>query len=227
MALLTLFFFFLWIPNLPAAEVETLPVTLFYDTGNANESVAILGPEILELGSRFERYEVIGFEPKAIVLEDEQTSEGMKIREKGQLGEVIQKDARHLFIVKQLRAIFRAQQAYFAKYGDHFAKDIATLIREELLPDGFEPDFLKHGYRFQVASTESEYGKDPDFLATAVPDESLQQELFFSVDGLGQVRYAETLAQIAWGPVWDYSPVEHTPNHFIGVDAPTDRKEVS
>ncbi len=202
-------------------RMQDQPKSVLYDLGDPQKSVGVIGNQLVELGSLFEDQEVAGFESGKIVLRNIETQEGTKWIADSKLEGEILKEARHLFVAKQMKTIFEAQQKFFAKYRDHFAPDLETLIHEEFLADGFEDQGLKQHYFFKIIETSADFGKDPKFRALAAPEEDLQPELFFTVDELGLIRFAESESLALWGPVWEYSPIQKTKSEYVGAEQPS------
>lgn len=219
MALLIYLFCFLsFIQPVEASfPAEDVPRAVLFDSGGPQNSVGIMGKNFVEAGDDYEHYQVVGFEPRVILLKDYHTDEITKIPAEDRFNAKIIHEARHRFVVKQLRAIYKAQIAYIAKHGNHYAKDLDTLIYEEFLSDGFSLG-IKQDYYFRIAETKAEFKKEPVFFAVATPVKSIQPDLLFSVDQLGLVRYAETIVHLPWGPAWDY--VDHNPGQsfYIGSE---------
>lgn len=182
----------------PAGEV-------IYDYGNAQQSVGVIGAQIVEAGDLYRDYHVLTFEPQAIVLRSSRDHSGLKwpVDPNFAPSPKLKSRALKTFIAVQMKAIHQAQMRYFEKFPKRYAPNLEELIRQGFLADGFE-DWKKQGYQFEVAEVKEEYGKDPTFLAVASPGEELEELPFFSVDHLGLVRMADTKTQVAWGPVWDY-----------------------
>ena len=162
----------------------------------------IVNDQVLQFGDLYKGFRLIGVDYNGAVLEEAASREFYKYLENGEPSEVVDRRAKYEFIVNQMKAIHQAQVDYQQTQGKGFAPDLETLISQSYLADGFESYYQKHGYVFRVVETKEYYGKDPSFLAVAEPLE--EGDLYFSVDELGQVRTADTLAQIDWGPVWDY-----------------------
>jgi hypothetical protein len=208
------------------AAVENLKaVEVIYDPGNPEASVGIYGEDLLETGEIYEDYTVISFESNAIIVRDGLITEQEKWLKNGSIPEELERKARWLFIAKQMRAIHEAQIKYLEKFSDHYAPSLADLINQGLLTDGFIDD-TKEGYRFEIKETGEtkrmapHYIRLPTFLAAAVPLDPEKDKLYFSVDQLGQIRYAHSKRQLTWGPVWDYNQVVNAklPSRVITYD---------
>lgn len=195
--------FFLMNSCAARAENEHTLLAVLYDPGDPMKSVAILPDALLEAGSLYRNYRVISFEPDAVVLQEQVSGEHLKWVKEGEADENLVRRARNLFIVKQMKAVFEAQIAYLHHFGEGYAADLETLVRGGFLDDGFE-DGRKQNYTFRIQQIRSEFSKEPSFLAVAEPLELEKKDYYFSVDQLGLVRYADTLVQASWGPVWEY-----------------------
>ncbi len=191
-------------PAAYAANEDLEPLNaVFYDSGDARRSVAVVGSTILQDDDYYRGYRVVTFTPDAVIFKRQEDGSGLNWPLNPEnLNPSIHKLARHYFIVGQLRAVHLAQLQYEQQFKNGYAADIETLIRHGYLADGFESG-VKQDYYFQMADRPQEYGKEPTFLATASPV-AAEEDYYFSVDQLGQVRYADTPSQMTWGPVWDY-----------------------
>lgn len=232
MALLNMIFTFLFfLGGSGEAFGDSLPgqnVAVIFDGGNPDGSVGIVGQELLELGTVYENFEVIGFsggggsppaswragasggEPQAIVVKDLVSQDAIKWLEDGEIDPLILSRARRLFMAKQMRAIYEAQLRYRDLFGDHFAPDLKTLLDQGLLANGFSSGAQKQNYHFYIAETGQTprlalWPREPTFVAVAEPLNPEEDPAYFSVDHLGQVRFAPSLNQLSWGPVWDYA----------------------
>lgn len=212
MALLILFFLF-FLPHPLLAVTENIKDTaILYDAGEPEASVGIYGDDFLEVGTLYENYRVIGFEPNAIIVRDQTVGEQEKWVKNGRLDSKIRQQAKYLFVSKQMRLIYQAQMNYVEKFKDHYAISLNELIDQGFLNDGFRKG-EKQGYRFKIEKTGDtkrmapHFVREPIFLATAEPLNPEKDHYYFSVDQLGLVRYADTKRQITWGPVWDYNEV--------------------
>jgi hypothetical protein len=202
---------FLMLLAAPAYAVS-LPeqnVAIIFDPGNPNASVGIVGHEMLETGSLQEEYEVIGFEKNAIIVKEQDTGDMIKWLPQGKVDRKILSRARQWFIVKQMRAIYEAQMRYVEKAEDHYAPHLKHLIDHGFLADGYEKS-KKQGYKFRVAETgltpkTAAVKREPTFFAVAEPLDPEKDPYYFSVDHLGQVRFAPALNILSWAPVWDYA----------------------
>ncbi len=203
----------------PAAQAkEELPLAILFDRGNAEQSVAALGDRLLAKDDTYENYRVLTFEPHEIALEDEQSREMLKWAERGMTSDRMMRRARHLFVVKQMKAIYESQIHYFHQFSEGYAPDLVTLIRQEYLADGFE-NFRKQEYDFRITETSVEFKKDPTFLAIASPSETIRPDFYFSVDHLGLVRFTEIPDRLKQAPVWDYT--DHgsgPPSRSLGIE---------
>ena len=192
---------------------------VLFDRGDSRNSVAVLEDAAVELEDFYKNYQVVGFEPDAVIFEETLSREGVKFVQSSpqEPDEVLLKRARHLFVVRQMKVIYAAQMEYFHQYHEGFAPDLETLIKYGLLLDGFE-NGIKQEYSFQILESSAEYQKEPTFMAMAAPVPALEPDYFFSVDQLGLVRFADTSSQIRWAPVWDY--MEHSggpKSRFLGI----------
>ncbi len=192
------------------------PVKILFDFGNPNASVAIAGNEILELDSLYEQYQVIGFEENAVIVRDVVSADLLKWFEEGKVNPKDFIKAKQLFIVKQMRAIYEAQVQFLHKYEQGYCASVQQLIQEEFLPNGFKAN-KKQNYEFEIKEVGQtrrlapQYEKEPIFLAIAKPINRKKDPYFFSVDHLGQVRYAKDIDMVSWAPIWEYlNPLETT-----------------
>ena len=210
MALLALLFFLFTGPQAWAAGFPAQSVAVIYDAGNPDASIGIVGGDFLELGSWYEDFEVVGFDTKNIIVKEQTSFDAIKWPAQGKITRQILARARERFVVKQLRAIYEAQMRYCEKYEDSaFAPSLNDLINQEFLPDGFKKS-AKQNYSFAIVSTGqtprmAAYKRQPTFYAVAKPLDPEKDPYYFSVDHLGQVRFAASLNNAAWGPVWDYA----------------------
>ena len=211
-----LFILFLIRGNVEAFGDSPHPsIAVIFDPGNPDASVGIVGQELLELGTLYENFEVIGFERQAIVVKELESQDAMQWPEGGEMEPKILFRARRLFMAKQMKAIYEAQLHYRDQFGDHFAPDLETLLNQGLLCNGFsakggEPGAQKQNYRFYIAATGETprlalLPREPTFFAVAEPLKPEEDPAYFSVDQLGQIRFASTLKALGWGPVWDYA----------------------
>ena len=178
---------------------------VYYDLGDPEKSVGIVGEKILSVGDVYRDLRVMNFEPNAIIYQSMRDDSGLKWpMESGQaISEKIRRDALRTYIAGQMKAIFDAQVLYYEKFAEGFAPTLEELIHQGFLADGFK-DWKKFGYFFEIVETKNEFGKEPTFLAVASPDDEIQPNPFFSVDQLGLIRVSDTRSQVSWGPVWDY-----------------------
>lgn len=218
-----LVFIFLSLLPFPAqaSPADNPPIDIIYDAGNPEASVGIIGEEILEVGAFYEKYEVIAFEPEAIILKDEEAEDFLKWLKEGTVSARALIRGRRYFMVKQMRAIDEAQHLYLQKFHDQYAPDINTLIDQGFLPDGFQ-DAVKQYYTFRIVRADLgkrlaiEAKRLPEYFAVAEPVDREKDPWYFSVDQLGQVRYAKSLRHVAWGPVWEYNGLnEEMPSTVI------------
>jgi hypothetical protein len=201
-------------------RAEPPNVAVFYDPGNPENSVGIIGEEIYEAGDLYQHYRVLSFEPEAIVLEDLETRDSIKLfnEENEDLNPELKKKARHLFVVTQMKKIYEAQIQYFHDLDEGYAADLETLILKGYVPDGFT-EAEKQGYIFRILEAKQESGKEPTFQAVAEPGGTLKPDFYFYTNELGDIHYGETLESALWGPAWDYRehPVRGI-SRYIGVE---------
>lgn len=205
MAILIMALFVVFAPA-AAAGMDLEPAgKIIYDVGEPLQSVGVIGTQIVEAGDLYRDYEVLTFEPDAIILRSTRDHSGLKwpVDPRFSPGGKLAQRALRTFIVLQMKAIYKAQLSYIEKFPGRYADNLEALIHQGFLADGFE-SWQKHGYGFEISEVKEEFGKDPTFLAVASPLEEMEGNLFFSVDQLGLVRMADTKTQAAWGPVWDY-----------------------
>ena len=221
MALLTFLIFLLASPQAWAATFPEESVEVIFDSGNADASIGIVGENFLELGSYYEDFEVVGFDAKNIIVKEQMSFDAIKWPVKGKIPPKIKARARQRFVAKQLRSIYEAQMRYCEKYEDSaFAPSVRDLINQEFLPDGFQKS-KKQNYIFKIVSTGqtprmAAYKRQPTFYAVAEPLNPEEDPYYFSVDHLGLVRFAASLNNVAWGPVWDYADTTGGPrNHPV------------
>lgn len=200
-------------------HAESFPdpnVEIIFDAGNPESSVGILGDEILEFKTIYEDFEVVGFEKEAIVVKEFMSYDAVKWPRAGTIKPAVKNRARQLFIVKQLRAIHDAQMRYREKFENRFAPSLEILINHEMLADGFRKN-RKQGYLFRIASVGESpkraphYTREPLYYAVAEPQNPEKDRYYFSVDQFGQIRFAPSLNNVAWGPVWDYADLSGGP----------------
>ena len=129
----------------------------------------------------------------------------------------ILQEARHLFIVKQLKRIWAAEQEYFHKYPEEYAQDFETLIKQGFLPEGVFEASRKYGYKLEFHPLSARQRQVPAFQILASPDPSIQPDHYFSVGPLGLVRFGESEFSSLWGPSWDYS--DHTRGPLETLDS--------
>lgn len=216
MALLIILILFVASPSALAENLEYSILEVLYDRGNPDRSVGIVDQTLLHVGDFYVGCRVLAFEDNAIVFEHIPNEDFVKLVLRGKADEKLVRRARHLFVVKQMKAIYEAQVAYLSRFRDHYATDLESLMRQEVLADGFEAG-AKQNYYFEVAETQKEFGRDPTFLAVASPLSEIQPDLYFSVDQLGLVRYGDTRYQAPWGPAWEYTDHTGPRSFFIGV----------
>lgn len=204
-ALIALLF---WCLPVYAAQVSDYPLReVVYDGSNPDLSVAIMGDELLELGSIYENTKVIGFENGSVILHHFENDSAVKCLPSFAPSPKLYKVALELFVYKQMKAIYEAQRAYWDKFGNVYAEDIQTLVHQGFLK-GFE-NGRKKGYFFEIAETGQTRGftmtpREATFLAVATPETS-DGELIFTVNRLGEVRTGMSKTESTWGPVWEYS----------------------
>ncbi len=205
MALLALVLFFAFAPA-AGASTDLEPIgEVIYDKGEPLQSVGVIGTQIVAAGDLYRDYQVLTFEPDAIIFRSTRDHSGLKwpVDLRFAPSEKLAQRALRTFIALQMKAIYKAQLRYIEKFPKQYAGNLEALIHQGFLADGFE-SWQKQGYGFEIAEVKEEFGKDPTFLAVASPLEEAEGNLFFSVDHLGLVRMADTKTQAAWGPVWDY-----------------------
>lgn len=205
------FLFFVCIPlRAEAALPENPPIDIIYDAGNPDASVGIIAEDVLEVGAFYDDYEIVAFEPEAIILKDEEAEDFLKWPKEGTVSSKALERGLRFFIVKQMRAIDAAQHLYLEKFHDGYAESISALIDQGFLPDGFQED-RKQNYTFRIIRAglgkrrAIEAKRLPEFFAVAEPIHPEKDPWFFGVDQLGQVRYAKSLRGVTWGPVWEYN----------------------
>lgn len=187
---------------------EPATVVIYFDSGEAEQSVAIFDETIIRVGDIYGPYRVKSFSPEAVVMESVETRATFRFYVQGEPDEETARLARHRFIAHQMKLIHEAQMEHRQKQEDRFAASLEELIEKGFLADGFENGH-KQGYRFEMVSTGESgrraplYETEPLFLAAARPV-SVENGLYFSVDQLGQIRYGDTEFLATWGPVWDY-----------------------
>lgn len=186
-----------------AYPAEHVLKAVLFDSTEPKNSVGMIAHQFLEIGDDYENHEVLGFEPGRILLKNRATFEVIRIPAEDFMRSKDCVEIRHRFVVKQLHAIYDAQAAYIAKYGDRYAPDLETLIKEELLPGGFS-EGIKQDYFFSVLEIKAEFNKEPQFFVRASPVSSIQPDSFFSVDELGEIHFSDTKVLLPVGPVWDY-----------------------
>ena len=223
MALLALLFSLLFLfPSQNIDASETSKVTILYDLGAPENSVGVIDGVLYESGDLYKNYQIMNFEPNALILEDMQTRDSLVLpgNELPEEEDVL-KDAKHLFAVKQIRKIYEAQ-VHFLHDQKEYASNIESLIEFGYLPDGFQ-DEVKQGYHFRIVDSKKEFNRDPEFQAVAEPEGGEESGLYyFFVDQLGIIRFGQTLYGASWGPSWDYT--DHglrSISHYIGLEEQT------
>lgn len=210
------------VPARAFASPSGVPVEIIYDDGSPEASVGIAGNEILEVGSLYENYEVTAFEPAAIVLREQESEDYLIWHKEGTVSPRVLLHAQRLFLVKQLRLIYQAQQQYLEKYLDHYASDLRDLMDQGFLPQNFEKA-EKLDYRFSIVQAGEakrytlQHRKEPLFWALAEPLKPRKSAYYFGVDQLGQVRYGRTRREVSWGPVWEYNQLNAVPSSDVIV----------
>lgn len=224
MALLAFLLLFFASPQVWAGSLPEESVTVIFDAGNPDASIGVVGEDVLELGSYYEDFEVVGFDAKNIIVKEQMTFDAIKWPVQGKVPRKIRTRARERFVVKQLRAIYEAQMRYCEKFEDSaFAPSLRELINQEFLPDGFV-ESKKQNYLFEIVSVGrtprmAAYKRQPTFYAVAKPLNPAKTPYYFSVDHLGQIRFAASLNNVAWGPVWDYTDKGGPRNHPVVFNA--------
>lgn len=211
MALLIFWVFFLTF-NASAFAEEGLPgqsVKIVFDGGNPDASVGIVGEELLELNSLYEEYEVVGFEEQTLIVKDRLSDDRLRWPQEGEIDEKVYARARQLFTAKQMRALYLAQLKYRDQFGDRFAPSLNALLDQGNLHNGFDAEAQKQNYRFAIVQTGQTrkfalQPREPTFYAIATPLNP-ETDPYFSVDQLGQIRFAPSLNMLSYGPIWDYA----------------------
>lgn len=220
MALLAAVFFIL-IPFRITPQGETSPVAIFFNPDAPEYSVGVIEDQIVEIGSIFEHYQVMLFDPDSILLEDLESQEKLRLPVSGDLNEKIKRQARHFFIVKQLKQIDEGQTRYFRKFG-YYAQDFESLTQTGCLNEGFHN--AKSGYEFRFEEIKKNKHSQPQYWILAAPLEEIRPDLFFSVDALGLVRIGDSADQALWGPAWDYEGQQDLEYEYLGVNKDYEEK---
>lgn len=218
MALLVLVLSLLFFPASLEAHGEwtgEAQLGIFFDKGNPSNSVAIFNGQFLEQGDRIDSFEVLQFEPEAMILQDVRDGSPLKLPASGSIQAKNLVHGRYLFVVKQLRAIHEAQIQYERKFGQGYSLDLETLIHQGFLKDGFGDNYTKQGYQFSILKTGKTkpwaltYQNLPTYVAMAEPTMTFDgsQANYFSIDYLGEIRFAKSRESVSWGPVWEYSNI--------------------
>ncbi len=195
---------------LNAAPVSDAPLTeVIYDGTEPDLSVAVIGGELYQLGDIYEDSQILNFYPQAIILKNLATSESVKcpVFESPADAKIHQR-ALHLFISKQMKSIYDAQVKYSHRFGNIHASKLDTLVEQGLL-HGFK-NGIKEGYFFEVTETGltkrlALFPRQATFKAMAAPVQPVEGSFYFSVNHLGEVRYAENRFEASWGVVWEYN----------------------
>lgn len=215
-------FFALWLMSAPlfAEPISNAPLTeVIFDGAEPDLSVAVIDGELYQLGDLYEDAQLLGFYPQAIILKNLATSESVKCPVfETRPDAAIHQRALHLFVSKQMKAIYEAQVKYRHRFGDIYAPKIDTLVEQGLLK-GFNGG-IKEGYSFQIIEIGQTkrlamFPREATFKALAEPLEPSEGSLYFSVDHLGEVRYGSTRFAALWGPVWDYNNPTAVPDKEI------------
>lgn len=207
-----------------SAELAKAPwVEVIFDRGNSDQSVGLIGEEILGINDMYEWYKIHAFSVDAIVFEDQRNGERIKLPTSGSADSELKQIAVHEFIARQLKAIYKAQTLYYQER-QVYADSLDLLIESNYLSDGFE-DGEKKGYYFEIL----EVGKMkkhamsvqnlPTFYAAASPLKEGIGNFYFSINHLEQVRYGENSFHTEWGAVWDYyENRKGIKSRYIGVE---------
>jgi hypothetical protein len=205
------------------AEEPAQLQAVIYDPTSPKLSVGIVNNTLLEVGDTYEFYTVLSFDPEAIILRDEITTESVKWVIESEPNAALKKNAYYTFITKKLHAINEAQAEYFKLYR-HYADSFESLAKAGVLPDHFI-DAADWGYDFHLKMGKTERfamvsERLPTYSVLASPKDP--KDYFFSIDHLAQVRYAPSEKLVHWGPVWDYSDQSIKElSHFIGLETAT------
>ena len=203
--------FFLALPKVLIAD-QVKVEAIFFDPGNPSMSIGLIeNNTLLEVGDYYEGYRVISFSPNSVVLHHTSTQNPIKwmVNEEDE-SEINEEAYRHgvsRFIVKQLDAIYRAQAMHLQTFRT-YAEDLESLIQQGFLLDGFR-DHVKMNYEFSITQTgKTQYRhlssqRRLTFRAIAKPID--QKGYYFTVDELGEIRFAKDLDHLNWAPVWDYA----------------------
>ncbi len=215
-------FFSFFLIFFPTQSGESL-INVLYNKGNPQDSVGILGDELIEAGDVVGTLKVVLFEPDAIVFQDEKSQDMVKWTIRGSADTKLLQRARHLFVAKQMKAIYEGQMRYFHKFRESYAPSLDVLVRHGFLDGGFE-DGVKQDYFFEISDlgetrkSTVTFKKEPTFTATAKPIHEEEGSFYFSVDYLGDVRYSTDPLQLSWAPVWNYNePLVGTSSRDIKV----------
>ncbi len=205
---------------LSAEPVSNAPLTeVIFDGAEPDLSVAVIDGELYQLGDLYEDAQILGFYSQAVILKNLETSESVKCPVfETRPDAAVHQRALHLFISKQMKAIYEAQINYRHRFGDVYAEKIDTLVEQGFLK-GFSGG-VKEGYSFQIVETGQTqrlamFPREATFRVLAEPLEPSEGSLYFTVNQLGEVRYAGTKFEASWGPVWDYNNPNAVPDKDI------------